>query len=685
MISFLRAAMVLVMGTTWLAASPAKAPAKPNIILITIDTVRADRVGCYGAAGVSTPTLDSLARDGILFERAISQVPLTYPSHTAIMTGLYPFQTGAQDFTSSPLAPRFRTIAQELHEHGYATGAVVSSFALDHSWGLARGFDYYDDAFSPEAYQKRDLGLVERKAEESVTHALVWLRRTSKRPFFLWLHLYDPHSPYDPPEPFRTQFASHLYDGEIAYADHELGRLLQWLKQARLYDSSLILMASDHGESLGDHGEKEHGFFVYNSTVHVPLILKPPKDSGYKPGRNSTMVETTDVPATIEKFARLAGGIGGQPLPLSAENGASSAAPAYSETFYPFNSFGWSPLHSLETERFHFIDAPVAELYDVLNDPQEKNNIAASQTATVAVLKDKLRAILDKAPREAANGGASDISPEALAKLRALGYVAYRSPVPQSALLAGLPDPKVKLDEFNAILQAQDAAHAGEFERARALLAAVREKDPQLYIVPFYLGEYASAERNWQVASDEFKECLQISPDFKEAMTGLARTLMFQGKSDEAEQWARKVLAIDPQSYQSWYVIGFINSRQNPKLANDAYEKAIAIQPSFAPLQRDLGTLELQQQEFAKAASHLQKAVDLGSDDPATLNSLGIAYSRTNRAEKALEVYKKAAALNPNVAEIHLNLAAAYRRLRELKSAQAEYEKACQLDARYCH
>jgi len=681
----LRTAIIVIFGTVWLAASTTSSPAKPNIILITIDTVRADHVGCYGASGVSTPTLDSLARDGILFERAIAQVPLTYPSHTAIMTGLYPFQNGAQDFTSPPLAANFRTIAQELKEHGYSTGAVVSSFALDHSWGLARGFDFYDDAFSPEAYRKRDLGLVERKAEESVTHALTWLKRTPKRPVFLWLHLYDPHSPYDPPEPFRSKFAKRPYDGEIAYADQQLGRLMEWLKQSRLYDSSLIIMASDHGEALGDHGEKEHGFFVYDPTIHVPLIVKPPKNLEDKPARISTVVETTAIPATIEKFARISGGIPGQPLPLSTEKTSQASVMAYSETFYPFDSFGWSPLHSLETERFHFIDAPSAELYDVVNDPEEKNNIAASQAATVAVLKEKLRNTLAKQPRQPATGAASDISPAAQEKLRALGYVAYRSPVPQSALLAGLPDPKTKLDEFNSILEAEDAAHAGDFQGARTRLLAVKEKDPQLYIIPFYLGEYASAEKNWQEAADEFKNCLQISPDFREAMTGLARSLMFQGKSGEAEQWARKVLVSDTQSYQAWYMIGFIQSRQNPKAAIEAYEKAIAIQPNFAALQRDLGTLELQQQEFGKAAEHLQKAVDLGGDDPAVLNSLGIAYSRTNRLKRALDVYRRAAALSPNVAEIHLNLAAVYQRLQDGKQAQAEYQRACDLDPRYCH
>src|ERR1700719_2825300 len=278
------------------AATPAhKTPAhknKPNVLLITIDTVRADHVGCYGAKDVQTPTLDALARDGIVFERAISQVPLTWPSHAAILTGLYPFQNGVQDFTAQPLESRFRSVAQAFQTHGYATGAVVSAFVLDRSWGLSRGFDFYDDAFAPEAFANRDIGLVDRRAGESIDHALAWLKKNQLRPFFFWLHLYDPHSPYDPPEPFRSRYQSHLYDGEIAYADHELGRLLAWLKQTQLYDSTLILFLSDHGESLGEHGEHEHGFFVYNATLHVPLIVKPAAGSEIRPGRTMRPVET---------------------------------------------------------------------------------------------------------------------------------------------------------------------------------------------------------------------------------------------------------------------------------------------------------------------------------------------------------------------------------------------------------
>jgi len=283
---------------------------------------------------------------------------------------------------------------------------VVSAFVLDRSWGLARGFDFYDDAFAPDAFQRKDIGLVDRKAGESVTRALRWLnedwmRKVPRRPFFFWLHLYDPHSPYDPPEPFRTQYRGHLYDGEIAYADHELGRLIAWLKQNRLYEGSLIVFLSDHGESLGDHGEKEHGFFVYDSTVHIPLIVKPPAGSGTRPGRVARPVETVAIAPTMIRYVS-AKGTGSKSAgtknaalrntekqfqsPGLLEDSGGNDSVAYSESFYSFSSFGWSPLRALETGRYHYIEAPLPELYDVVADPEEKNNLAPQQTATVAVL-----------------------------------------------------------------------------------------------------------------------------------------------------------------------------------------------------------------------------------------------------------------------------------------------------------
>ncbi len=677
--------LVLPLAQAFGANTPPAHKTAPNVILITIDTVRADHLGCYGAKDIRTPTLDALARDGIVFERTLSQVPLTWPSHAAILTGLYPFQNGVQDFTGQPLEPRFRSVAQAFQQHGYATGAVVSAFVLDRSWGLARGFDFYDDAFSPDQFLHRDLGLVDRRAGESVTRALAWLQKNPRRPFFFWLHLYDPHSPYDPPEPYRTEYRSHPYDGEIAYADHELGRLLAWLKRNQLYDRTMIVFLSDHGESLGEHGEQEHGYFVYNPTVHIPLIVKPPAGSGFRPGRVPRPVETIAVAPTLLRLAGIHDQIENQLRSRSLlGSDAETDGEAYSETFYPFSSFGWSPLHALETSRYHYIDSPEPELYDLAADPEERNNIAAQQPATVAVLKEKLKTQLQDRPFTPTHDGSSELSPDALEKLRALGYVAYRSPVSPEALAAGLPDPKSKLWEFNSILQAEDALQAGDVKRAEDLLSPVQQRDPKMYVIPFLLGEAALRNQNWERAAEQLQRCMDLNPNFDNAMTGLARALAKLGRVDEAKTWLKKATSSNPENYRAWYQLGLFQAENDPAAAQASYQKAIAIQPNFSPGQRELGLLLFNQKNYAAAVPRFEKAIELGLEDAQLDNFLGICYSQTNHVQKSIRSHQAALKIDPSLAEAHLNLAYDYQLLHQTKTAREEYQRACDLERKFC-
>src|SRR6266850_1697979 len=656
--SFLPRALLLLGLTLFLGACRQNKPPRPNILIITVDTLRADRVGCYGYAGGLTPNVDALAKDGVVFERGVAQVPLTWPSHAAIFTGTYPFHNGVQDFTGQPLSDRFRTLAESLKDHGYVTGAVVSSFVLDRSWGLARGFESYDDAFAGQEFLQKNLGLVERRAEESVDHSLSWLEAHPNQPFFFWLHLYDPHSPYNAPEPFRSQYAKQPYEGEIAYADSQLGRLFAWLKHApnNLYDNTLIVFLSDHGESLGEHGEKEHGFFVYDSTVHAPLIMKPPKSAGLAAQRVADAIETIQLGPTVLELAGVQDPIQKQfqaaslvPLVIGKPHGP--VRPAYSETFYPANSFGWSPLRSMQTARYHYIEAPEQELYEHQADPAENNNLAAGNANIVTSLHAQLDQLLASYPAPAtASGGAASstsASPEVLEKLRSLGYLAYRAPAATNAKLA---DPKDKLPVFQDVLRATDQIQAGNFAAARSLLSIVQRREPQLYLIPFLLGEAASHDAQWKEAEKQFGRAAALNPGFDQARMGLARALGLQGKTAQARDMIGTLLTPNPQNFRAWFLLAQIESKDDPRSSRQALDKVIAIQPNFAPAYRDRGLLSVREQTYESGAEDLSRAI----------------------------------AVDPSYAQAHLNLGFVYERMNQPALSKKEYAEACRLDRRIC-
>jgi choline-sulfatase len=686
-----RGAALFFLGLALLAGGCRQSkPRPPNILIITVDTLRADRVGVYGNTGGLTPNVDALAKEGIVFERGVSQVPLTWPSHAAIFTGTYPFHNGVQDFTGQPLSERFRTLAECFQAHGYATAAVVSSFVLDRSWGLARGFDSYDDSFAGQEFLEKNIALVERPAEESVNHTISWLQAHPQKPFFLWLHLYDPHSPYNPPEPFRTQYAKQPYDGEIAYADSQLGRLFAWLKQApdNVYDNTLIVFLSDHGESLGEHGEKEHGFFVYDSTVRVPLVVKPPRSAALAVQRVPEAVETIQVGPTVLELAGVQDTIQKQfqaaslvPLLSGKPHGPERAA--YSETFYPANSFGWSPLRSVQTARYHYIEAPRQELYEHATDPAEKINVAEQNGGVAARLREQLGQLLARYPASAASadGNAAGASPETLEKLRSLGYLAYKAPAAPNAKLA---DPKDKLPVFQDVLRATDLIQVGNYPAARALLASVQQREPRLYLIPFLLGEAASHDAQWKEAEKQFGRAAALNPGFDQARMGLARALGLQGKTGPARELIGTLLAENPKNFRAWFLQAQIAAQNDPRASREALEKVIAIQPNFAPAYRERGMLSMREDTYVSASEDLSRAVAMGMHDALTYNSLGICYSRMNRLEDAAEIYRRALAAEPGYAQAHLNLGFAYERMQQPDLARKEYAEACRLDRRIC-
>jgi arylsulfatase A-like enzyme/predicted Zn-dependent protease len=505
----LLASLLLVVACSRAAPTFRGAP----VFVICVDTLRADRLPAYGYAQVEAPALDALAKDSIVFDNAISNVPLTLPSHASLFTGLLPFQHGVRDNVGYRLSKDHRTLATALHDAGYATGAAVSAVVLDHGSGIASGFDFYEDSVEArEAAQA--IGQVQREGRETERLLDNWIAgQAADAKLFGFLHLYEPHSPYAPPEPFRSRYSSAPYDGEIAAADAIVGRFLQSLRERKLYDRSLIVFLSDHGEGLGDHGEDEHGIFLYREEIRVPLFVKLPgsRRAGERVGEP---VQIADVFPTVlaalgEKVPE---GLPGRSL-LDVAPGGSAVRRVYSETLYPRYHFGWSDLASLTDDRHQYIHAPRPELYDWRADPSEKNDLAAGLPPAFR----SMRAELAGMSRPLQPPGAAD--PETIKKLASLGYIGAAAP---SSANENLPDPK---DRIGAIDQLKQASRlASEFRDAEgiALLSRLAEENPRMLDVWETLARLLRRSGRTREALAALERADRLVPGTPQIILGLA-------------------------------------------------------------------------------------------------------------------------------------------------------------------
>ena len=688
------AALLVVVCCSGAFAQPPPAGNMP-VLLITVDTLRADRLGCYGARRVRTPAMDALAADGVRFENALAQVPITLPSHAVILTGTYPMYNGVRDFTSPGLPPSVGLLAEAFGRQGYATAAFVSAFVLDSTWGLSRGFQTYDDHFDPRQFETRNPGNIERRADATINRLLAWLKsrasgQASAQPFFVWLHLFDPHSDYNPPEPFHSQYAGRLYDGEVAYVDSQLVRLFHYLRTSGIYDRALIILLSDHGESLGEHGEDEHGFFVYNSTLRVPMIFKLPRGQGPRGQVIQSPVGTIDVAPTLLELLHLRDSLsrqfqGKSLASLVLGKSAPSEPPVYAETYYPRDSFGWSPLRSFSGRRFHYIEAPQPEIYDLTADPDEKRNLYEQRRAESEALRAQLRDFERRYTATASPDKGPPLAPETLEKLKSLGYLAYSAPAAPASMTGALADPKERLKTFKSILHATDLASVGRLEESNALLKAVASEEPRLYLVPFMLAENAARARRWAEAEQQFLGCLKLNPSFQQAVMGLARAYIAQGKGEQARPWLELAVHENPHNFLAYYGLGLVarQARQNEE-ARRYLTKAIEEKANYAPSHQELGVTLVEMQRYAEALSPLTRAAELGPENAVLANYLGIIYSHAGRTRDAVEKFRRAIALQSDYAGAHLNLAAAYRELGDRAAAEREFRAVCALSSDLC-
>src|SRR6185503_9883290 len=536
---------------------------RPSVLLVSIDTLRADHVGSYGYRAAATPVIDALAARGLRFEQAETVTPLTLPAHASLLSGTFPAFHGVRDNGSFYVGDEVTTLAEALKARGYRTGGFVGAYVLDHRWGIAQGFDHYYDDFDLSRFEMAGgLDAAQRPGTEVVDHALAWLAGEGDQPFFAWVHLYDPHSPYVPPEPYRSRFPATLegaYDGEIAATDAQVGRLIDFLTSSRRLANTVIVVVGDHGESLGEHGEQQHGFFVYDASVRIPLIVAGPR----VPTRVvPDQVRIVDVMPTILELAgvEVPSAVQGVSLmPLG--HGERQELLGFSETWYPRYHYGWSELTAVRDGRYKFIAAPRRELYDTKADPGELHDVAASNPRVADALERALADMTAKLAVAATPQKPRPVEPEVEERLRSLGYVA--ATVSRETLAdRRRADPKDKIGFYNLLKRAAQDSVAGRLEDGIAKVREVLAADPEVIEAHTMLGNMNVKAHRLPEAIAAYQKALAIDPEHEGAAWSLALAYQEAGKLEEARAGFERVRQLNPRGARPLYQLAALSVRR---------------------------------------------------------------------------------------------------------------------------
>ncbi len=639
------------------AAAAATAPG-PNLLLVTIDTLRADHVGAYGYSLGRTPTLDGLAKDGVLLEDAVAHVPQTRPSHVTLLTGRYPYEHGVRDNAQGPLAPRWPTLAERLRGAGWDTGAAIGAYPVSRPSGLDRGFAFFDDPFGAwQGATTRD-ATSERRAGAVADKALEWLKRPRSSPFFLWVHFFDPHAPYEPPPPFAAAFAKRPYDGEVAYADSQLARLLAFLDERGLRDTTLVVVTSDHGEGLGDHGEDEHMLLVYDSTLRVPLVLRWPGrlPAGARVGGQFRGIDL--MPTLLELVGQTPPALRG--VSRAAEIRAARAIPdneSYAESLYGQIHYGWAALRALRGEGWKYIDAPRAELYRVRDDPAESRNLIDARGPVASAMRGRLPAADEQRSTDAA------IDPAASERLAALGYVG-------GGVFRGRPsgaDPKDRLDAFQAeqrgMREALRLVRAGDVAGSVKLLGRLESSRLASFNVSYYLGRGLLQLGRPAEATGPLSRALGLAPNVPLVYAQLAEAQRASGRLDEAEATLARGIALAPQNAELLFARGQLQrSRGRIEPARSDLERARDLEPGDARPHAALADLHRGAGRLDAALAEGEAAVRA---DPAWAGAhlaLGLALGASGDEARAAAEFREALRLEPAQPDALFYLAAVERR-----------------------
>jgi arylsulfatase A-like enzyme/Flp pilus assembly protein TadD len=649
-------------------------PSQPSILLITLDTTRADRLGSYGYGAAATPNLDRLAREGVRFERALSPVPLTLPAHASLLTGRQPFSHGVRNNGHFVLPDDLPTLATVFAARGYDTAAFVSSFVLDRQFGLARGFSHYDDALDQPAAGAMVSLELERRGDRTVGAALRWLGdrqpRSPSKPFFVWVHLYDAHEPYAAPSPFREQFASRPYDGEIAFQDAQVGRLLEAVGYGTPA-APLVAVAGDHGESLGEHGESTHGLFVYDAALRVPMLISRP--GWLAPAVVPRPVRLVDLAPTL---ASLAGveltGAEGESLRLRLGGVAGDeTAPAYAETYFPQFFMQWAPLRAVEAGRWKYIDAPEPELYDLSADPGERTNLADADPARVTTLKRALEGITGAGPGRVA---ATPLTDDARRRLASLGYLSGSSPEPPTDQ-ARLPDPKRMVDLFEELLDGNRALASDRAGDALGIARRVLAKDPGNGFARLLLGRASLATGRNKEAVAAFKSYLELVPGSADAHHWMALAHLRLGDRSRALDEEEATLAIDPRHTAALALkagLLFSGGRRDEGL--DVLRRAADADPANTTLRIELADLLTDAGHFADAEGEYRRVIAARPGESRALLGLGLVLGATARPDEALSSFNEAVDADARNEEARFARGEVLEQLGQVEAARSDYE-----------
>ncbi len=633
----------------WISAAFAAPVAAPNVVVITIDTLRADHLGCYGYHQIRTPNIDALAADGARFERAYSAVPVTLPSHTVMFTGTYPMLSGMHDFAANKLGPGQPTLASVLKEHGYTTGAVIGSAVLDSRFGLNRGFDFYYDHFDFNRLQESNLEEMERPGNLVTDVTLDWLSKNAQKKFFLWMHLYDPHYPYRPPAPYASEYKDRPYDGEIAFADSQVGRLIRFLKSRGLYANTMIVLSGDHGESLGEHGEKTHGFFIYNATLHVPFIIHLPGKALHETVANP--VSLADLMPTVLQVLKLdiPTQVQGRSLVnLMKTKKADDARVLYAETFLPRLHFNWSELRGAETENYHFIDAPKPELYDLTNDPGETRNLFTEKKAVGEEMRARLTKLIQEYSAGPELAEKTGLDPALMERLKSLGYAGFSGGGSPATSDHALPDPKDRIETYELISDAIAESQHGDYGPSTEKLNLALKTDPDSVSVHYLLGLNYYRMREFPKSVEQLERVLQLSPDYSLATFQLGLSYARAGDFDHAILTLKRSLELDATNFSAAYNLGVVYvQKQRMTDAAAAFRSSVTISPDYAAGHRALGEVLLFQGQLEDALREMRRATELAPQDAANHSALAKVLSKKGLNDEAAAEMQKAHASQP--------------------------------------